>query len=167
MNIIVKNIIRFILLVLVQVAILNNIQVSGYINPYVYVLFILALPFEIPKWLLLSVSFLLGLTIDIFSGTPGVNASASVFMGYLRPYILNLLSPRDGYEIGTFPNVSYFGFSWFFKYAVVLVFAHHVFLFFIEVFSFANFGATLLRIFVSTILSLILIFITEFFFAKK
>ncbi len=167
MNIIIKNIIRFILLVLVQVAILNNIQVSGYINPYVYVLFILALPFEIPKWLLLGVAFLLGLTIDIFSGTPGVNASASVFMGYLRPYILNLLSPRDGYEIGTSPNVSYFGFSWYFKYAVVLVFAHHIFLFFIEVFSFANIGATLLRIFISTILSLTLIFITEFFFSKK
>ncbi len=167
MNIILKNILRFILSVLVQVTILNNIQVSGYVNPYIYVLFILALPFEIPNWLLLCVSFFLGLTVDVFTGTLGMNASASVFMGYLRPYILQLLAPRDGYEIGMFPNVACYGFSWFFRYASILVLAHHTFLFFIEVFSFANFSETLLRIFVSTILSLTLIFITEFFFAKK
>jgi hypothetical protein len=57
MNIILKNIIRFVVLVLIQVAILNNIQVSGFVNPYMYILFILLLPFEIPNWLLLVLSF--------------------------------------------------------------------------------------------------------------
>ncbi len=167
MNIVLKNIIRFILLVLVQVAVLNNIQMSGYVNPYIYVLFILALPFEISKWLLLCVAFVLGLTVDIFTGTLGMNAAATVFMAYLRPYVLSLFAPRDGYEIGTFPNITCYGFSWFFKYATILVLAHHIFLFFVEVFSFNNFFDTLLRICFSTIFSLILIFTTEFFTTKR
>ena len=66
MNQILKNTLRFVILVFIQVAILNNIQISGFINPYVYVLFILLLPFETPNWVLLVLSFFLGLSVDIF-----------------------------------------------------------------------------------------------------
>jgi len=167
MNIILKNTIRFIVLVLIQVAILNNIQVSGFLNPYMYVLFILLLPFETPNWLLLSLSFLLGLSVDIFSGTLGMHASACVFMGYVRPYVLNYLSLRDGYEIGTYPGISYYGFAWFFKYALVLVVAHHSFLFIIEAFSFANFSETMVRIIFSSFFSLTLLVTSQFLMFKK
>ncbi|MPQ45638.1 rod shape-determining protein MreD [Marinifilum sp. N1E240] len=167
MNIILKNTIRFIVLVLIQVAILNNIQVSGFLNPYMYVLFILLLPFETPNWLLLSLSFLLGFSVDIFSGTLGMHASACVFMGYVRPYVLNYLSLRDGYEIGTYPGISYYGFAWFFKYALVLVVAHHSFLFIIEAFSFANFSETMVRIIFSSFFSLTLLVTSQFLMFKK
>ena len=96
-----RNLLRFAVLVLVQVLILNNIQISGYLNPYVYVLFVLLLPFETPNWLLLVVAFLLGLSIDLFSQTPGIHAFATVFMAFFRPFILNVLSPRDGYGCGS------------------------------------------------------------------
>nr|WP_320118151.1 rod shape-determining protein MreD [uncultured Marinifilum sp.] len=167
MNIVLKNIIRFVVLVLIQVAILNNIQLSGFLNPYMYVLFILLLPFEIPNWLLLLLSFLLGISVDIFSGTVGMHASACVFMGYLRPYVLNYLSLRDGYEIGTYPGIASYGFAWFFKYALSLIIAHHSFLFIIEVFSFANFSETLVRIIFSGFFSLILIITSQFLMFKK
>ena len=65
-NLYVRNIGRFIVLVLFQVLVLNNIQFSGYVNPFMYVLFILLLPFETPRWLLLLSGFLLGLSVDIF-----------------------------------------------------------------------------------------------------
>ena len=71
MNEIPKNLIRFVVLVLIQVMILNNIQVSGFINPYMYVLFILLLPFETPNWLLLLLSFFLGLSVDVAAITKG------------------------------------------------------------------------------------------------
>lgn len=167
MNIVLKNIIRFVVLVLIQVAILNNIQLSGFLNPYMYVLFILLLPFEIPNWLLLLLSFLLGISVDIFSGTVGMHASACVFMGYLRPYVLNYLSLRDGYEIGTYPGIASYGFAWFFKYALSLIIAHHSFLFIIEAFSFANFSETLVRIIFSGFFSLILIITSQFLMFKK
>jgi rod shape-determining protein MreD len=167
MSLILKNIIRFLVLVLIQVAILNNIQVSGFVNPYLYILFILLLPFEIPNWILLVLSFLLGISIDIFSGTVGMHASACVFMGYIRPYILNFLSLRDGYEIGTYPGISYYGFAWFFKYALILIIAHHSFLFTIETFSFANFSETIFRIIFSSFFTLVLVITSQFLMFKK
>ena len=78
----INNIIRYsvilTILILLQVLLFNNIQFSGYVNPYVYVMFILILPVEIPSWLLLLLSFMTGIVIDLFSGTPGMHSSATV-----------------------------------------------------------------------------------------
>jgi len=167
MNYIVKNIIRFIILVLLQVTIFNNIQLNGFINPYLYVLFILLLPFETPPWLLLFLSFLMGLSIDVFSNTIGMHASACVFMAFLRPFILNFVSVRDNYESSIEQGIYVYGFSWFFKYALILILAHHSFLFIVEVFSFNNFGDTVLRIILSTLFTLTLVVTSQFIIAKK
>ena len=167
MNFIVKNIIRFIILILLQVTIFNNIQLSGFINPYLYVLFILLLPFETPPWLLLALSFLMGISIDVFSNTIGIHASACVFMGFLRPFVLNYISVRDNYESNIEQGLYVYGFSWFFKYALILILAHHSFLFIVEVFSFNNFGDTLIRIILSSIFTLVLVITSQFIISKK
>ena len=167
MNSTLKNIIRFIILILLQVTIFNNIQLSGFINPYLYVLFILLLPFDTPPWLLLVLSFFMGLSIDIFSNTIGIHASACVFMGFLRPYVLNYISVRDNYECNIEQGLYVYGFSWFLKYALILILAHHSFLFVVEVFSFQNFGDTIIRILLSSIFTLILVIISQFIISKK
>jgi len=159
--------IRFVTLVLLQVLVLNNIQISGYIVPHFYVLFILLMPFETPKWLLLVVAFGLGLSIDMFTQTPGMNAAATVFMAFLRPYVLEMSAPRDGYEPGTFPRIYYYGFQWFLRYTVILVLAHHFVLFYIEVFRFAEFFSTLLRVLLSSLFSVILIMLSQYFIYRK
>ena len=162
-----ENIIRFIILVLVQILILNNIQISGYIVPHFYVLFILLLPFETPRWLLLLVAFALGISIDLFMNTPGMHAAATLFMAFLRPYILEMSSPRDGYESGSSPRLFYYGFQWFLRYTVILVFAHHFFLFYLEVFRFTEFFSTLLRVLLSSLFSIILIMLSQYFIYRK
>lgn len=162
-----RNILRFIILILLQVLILNNIQINGYINPYLYILFIILLPFETPGWLVLMLSFLLGFSIDVFTKTPGMHTSATVFMGFLRPLVLKTISPRDGYESGTFPRVFYYGSIWFLKYAGFLVLAHHLFLFYVEVFRFDEFFQTFLRVLLSGSFSLILIFFSQFIIFRK
>ena len=167
MKVLPRNILRFVVLILVQVLILNNIQFSGFVNPFIYVLFILLLPFETPNWMLLIIAFFLGFSVDLFSHTPGMHASATVFMAFIRPYILQGFAPRDGYEAGTYPRLYYYGFSWFLRYAGILVFIHHIFLFFIEAFKFDDFFSTLSRAILSTIFSLILIVISQFFMYKK
>ena len=91
-SILFKNILRFVLLVLIQVFVLNNIRINGYINPHLYVLFILLLPFETPGWLLLVSSFSIGLSIDLFAHTPGLNAAASTFIAFIRPGFIRILS---------------------------------------------------------------------------
>ena len=161
-----RYIIYFILLVLIQVFVLNNIQLGGFLNPYLYVLFILLLPFEIPNWLLLIVAFLLGLTIDLFSNTIGMHCSATVFMAFLRPYVLKIISPRDGYESETLPQLKFYGPAWYIRYSIILVFAHHLFLFYIEVFKLSYFFTTFVRVILNTILTIILILISQYFFSK-
>ncbi len=161
-----RYIINFIILVLIQVFILNNIQLGGFVNPYLYVLFILILPFETPNWLLLVVALLLGLTIDLFSNTLGMHSSATVFMAFLRPQVLKIISPRDGYESETLPQLRFYGAAWYLRYASILVFSHHLFLFYIEVFKLSNFFATFARVILNTIFTLILILISQYFFRK-
>ena len=162
-----RNIIRFIVLILIQVLLLNNIQISGYIVPYFYIIFILLMPFETPGWLLLFAGFTLGLSVDMFSQTMGMHTTATVFMAFLRPYILRSIAPRDGYETGTFPRIYYQGFEWFLKYALILVLAHHLVLFYIEVFRFTEFFSTLLRALLSSLLSGILIILSQYFIFRK
>lgn len=82
--------------------VLNKIEIggilNGYFNPFLYIMFILMLPVNINKVLLLFIAFLTGLTIDIFSGTPGMHASACLVLAFIRPGFLNLIAPREGYE---------------------------------------------------------------------
>ena len=166
-NLLGRNIGRFIVLVLFQVLVLNNIQFSGYVNPFMYVLFILLLPFETPRWLLLFSGFLLGLSVDIFSNTLGLHASASVFMAFMRPYILTIMAPRDGYETGTYPRIFYYGLTWFLNYTIILVLMHHVFLFYFEVFRFAEFFRTLLRVIFSSAFSIAIIVLSQYIIYRK
>jgi len=161
-----RYIVSFILLVFVQVFVLNNIQFSGYINPYIYVLYILLLPFETPKWFLLIIAFVLGLTVDLFSSTVGMHSSATVLMAFFRPYVLKVISPRDGYESETLPRLRYYGINWFLKYSVILIFIHHFFLFYIEVFRFTHFFATFARVILSSIFTIILVLISQYFYRR-
>lgn len=151
-----------IFLVFFQVVILNNIQLGGYINPYFYVLFILLLPFETPKWLLLISAFVLGLSVDMFSDTIGLHAAASVFMAYCRPGVLKIVSSRQEYEPGIQPIIRDLGFKWFFSYSLILVSVHHVILFYLEIFGFSEFFHTLLRIAPSIIFTMLLLILSQY-----
>lgn len=153
----------FIVLVLTQGLILNNIELGGYINPYLYVLFILLLPFETPPWITLLVAFILGLSVDTFTSTLGIHTSATVFLAFARKYVLKLIEPRGGYEFGTEPQLQYMGLNWFLIYSVFLVFLHHLFLFFVESFKFSQFFSTMGRVLVSSFFTLILVFIVQLF----
>ncbi len=161
-----RYIISFVVLVLVQVLLLNNIQLSGYLNPYIYILFILSLPNETPNWALLVLAFALGFSVDIFSHTVGMHSSATVFMAFLRPTVLRSLEPRGGYEPETRPSIVNYGIGWYFRYASVLVFAHHLFLFYIEVFKFTDFFQTFSRVVLSSLFSLVLILLIKLFIKR-
>jgi rod shape-determining protein MreD len=152
----------FILLLLLQVLLFNNIEFSGYVNPYVYIMFILLLPVEIPSWLLLILSFATGLIIDFFTGTPGMHCASTVLAGFLRPYVLRIISPRDGYEPGADPSMVIYGFRWFLIYASIIVLVHHIALFYLEVFRFADFFRTLVRVLLSSLFSITFILLLEF-----
>ncbi len=161
LNTILKNTGIFVLLFALQILLMNNIRFSGFINPYIYILFILLLPFETPSWLLLILSFFTGFLVDICSGTLGLHTAASVFAGFLRPYVLNVVSPREGYEQGDLPGIRTYGFRWFITYVLILTFFHHLILFYLEVLRFDFFFHTLLRVVLSTGFTLLFIIIIQ------
>jgi rod shape-determining protein MreD len=158
---------RFIVAAGLQVFVLNNLEISGLINPFFYVVFLLLLPFDTSKGLLIFLAFLLGITIDIFSQTLGIHAGASVLLAFLRPYVLEFLLPRENMEPNTSPSLHVLGFPDFIKYVLILVLFHHLFLFFIEVFRFSDSIFTLLRTFISTVFSSLLIVISQLIIFKK
>lgn len=157
---------RFLLLILIQILILNNIQINGYINPYLYILFILMMPFETPVAVMLFAGFILGLAIDMFLDTAGLHASASVLTAYLRKPVLRIFSPREGYDTSTFPSLHYLGFTWFAGYSAILVSIHHLAFFILEAFHFGELPRTLMRAGSSILLTLFVIFLYQMLMHK-
>ncbi|MBI2967470.1 MAG: rod shape-determining protein MreD [Bacteroidetes bacterium] len=166
-NLVTRNIIRFLVLVLFQVLVLNNIYLSGFINPNLYILFILLLPVNTAPPTVMLLSFFIGLSVDIFSDTGGMHAAASVFLAFCRPYILKLLSPREGYEYITEPAIKQLGFTWFLVYIFMLVLSHHLVLFYVEVFRFSEFFYTFAKVLLSTVTTVIIIFLVLFLVQRK
>lgn len=153
---VIQNIFSFILLVLFQVLVLNNIQFLGYINPYLYILFIISLPVRTPRWFSLILAFTIGLSIDVFSNTLGMHAFAAVFIAFLRNGIINLFTSL---EEGNNPTPSFhtFGVSAYIKYIVLMVIIYHAVLFSLESFSFYNTWIILTKVLLSSLVTILLI----------
>jgi len=164
---IIKNIIRFILLVLLQVLVIQNIHLGSYIILLPYVMVIILLPFETNKIVVLLLSFLLGVVIDYFYDSSGLHAAACTTLGFSRYYVLKYISPRDGYESGVSPTLEEMGLEWFLRYAGTLVLVHHITLFYLEVFRFSEFFSTLFRVILSSVGTFALIYLIQFLFFTR
>ena len=162
-----RNIIRFFILVLLQVLVLNNIQLSGFLNPYVYVLFIIILPFETPGWLVLILGFMIGFSVDIFSNTLGINAAATVAMAFARQHLLKTLAPRGGFDLNASPDIHTNGIFWFTKYSFLLIIIHHIYLFYLAVFSFQFFFKTLFLSIMNAIITCGIIVLSQYISRKR
>ena len=158
---IIKYGLMFIGLVLTQVLVLNHIQFSGFVNPYIYILFVLLLPLNSPRYAVLLLAFLIGITIDIFSNSLGVHAFATVFAAYFRPYVIRLISNREE-DMSNYPGLMQTQSRWFLGYITIMVVLHHTVLFYLEVFTFHNFFETLFRIFVSSVFTIFAIVLSQF-----
>lgn len=154
---------RFVILVLLQVLVFNSLVLHGMVTPFIYIWLILMLPINTPLWSLLIVSFILGISVDIFSNTYGIHAFASVFLAYIRPNITRILTPKDGYELDARPSINEQGISWFAAYLSIAVFIHHTVYFLVEIMSIANFKYLLLKIVLSSAMTIILLFLFHVF----
>jgi len=167
-NDILSNTGRFILFIFLQGLILNDLNLfDGMAIPYLYIMFILMLPIEIPRWLELILGFICGLVMDMFTNTIGIHASACATLAFIRPIYLKSIAPRDGYEFGQKPTIPQMGFAWYVKYAGVLILIHHSWLFFMEVYSLNGFFTTLMRSVLSSIFTLTLAVLTQYLVFKK
>lgn len=153
---------KFIVLIGLQVLVLNHIHLFGYANPFLYLLFVIALPFEIANWLLLVIALGTGLTVDVFTNTLGLHASACLVTAFSRPLVLTIFSPREGYEFGSRPHLQDYGLGWFLPYAGILTLIHHLSLFYLEYFRFSEFFQTFGRALTSTVFTLLLMVMVQY-----
>lgn len=162
-----NHILRFLLLLLLQVFVLNNIVLTGIFNPYVYIYFILLLPMTIPRAWLLVIAFLAGLTLDFFTHSIGIHAFVCVLIAFIRPFLIDIVQPPGGYSPEDRPSIGSMGFRWFLNYSVPLVFVYHIVLFFLETLSVNQVGFVLLKASVSALIASVIIILFEFFFSKR
>jgi rod shape-determining protein MreD len=149
MNELTGYVLRFVGLVVLQALLVDNVNLGSYINPFPYIYFILLLPVNTGRLLMLLIGFALGLTMDTFSDTGGIHTAACTLIAFYRPFLLKAQSPRDGFELHAVPHVRLFGLGWFVSYAALLTAIHHSVLFFMEVFRMTDILHTVLKIVLS------------------
>lgn len=162
-----KNIARFFLIFTAQVLIVKNLELGRYIHPYIYLMFIIILPFTTPGWLLLTSGFFMGLLIDMFYNSMGMHTAATVLIAFCRPTFLKFFSQRENYDISTIPTSQQMGVGSFLSYCAAMVFTHHLLLFYTEIFRLNDFFYTLLKVLLSSIGSILLIYVSQFFVFRR
>jgi hypothetical protein len=164
---ILNHALRIIFLILLQCLVVNKmLLLDGLVLPWIYIFGILMLPFETPRWMMLFLTFGIGIIMDRYTGLMGLHTSACVFLGFMQPLVQKFLSPREGYEITQRPTVQSMGLSWYIAYASLLTFLHHTWLLFLEVFRLSDFFHTLLHIVLSALATLILMIIGQYLIYK-
>ena len=154
------NIFRFIVLIALQVLVFNNIKLFGYLDPFPYVLFIILYPVNSNRSLFLLMSFLLGLTLDMFGDTGGIHATACLILAYIRPSIFKF-SFGLSYEYQTIKiaeKISYDRIS----FIVISVFIHHFLIYMLELLRFGLILDIFLRTLLNTIFTTIVCILTIF-----
>ena len=170
MNPIVKYVLQFIVLILLQVLVVDQISLgyaSQFIIPSVYFLFVLMLPLTVSNGMLMFLAFFLGMMIDVFKSTPGMHASAMVVLGYSRPYLLKLIEPREGFDILKSPSIYSMRKDIYLAYVSLASVVFHLWYFTVEVMRFSDFHVILLKTLCSSIISVLLIILMQYLTVKR
>lgn len=155
---------KFAGIILLQILVVNNIELSAYINPYIYISFVLLLPVTTRPWLTLLLGFLTGAVMDTFSSTPGLHIAATVLLAYVRIHYLRFATTKEDLEGRIRPGMSKKGIVWFVFYCFTLTLVHHTFLFFLEIYGFQEFFSTMLRVVLSSLVSVLMMVVGQLLF---
>lgn len=165
-NLVLNNIIKFISLLLLQVLVLNHVNLFGFINPLVYIVWVLLFPIKKNKATLLLLSFLLGLSIDFFSDSGGIHAAATLFIAYIRIPVLNAILGKSDFDYVLF-NLRSIAFIKAFSFIAILTFIHHFVVFSLEYFSFNSISSILYNTLLTGIFTIILSILGIILFTKR
>ena len=155
-----RRALHFVALCLAQALVFNHVHLFGYATVLLYVYFVVIFPRSYPRWAILLWSFALGLSVDMFSNTPGMAAASLTLVGFLQPYLLELFLPRDAAE-NIKSSMAALGYSKFLMLASILVFVHCLAFFTIESFGFFNWQEWALTVAGTTVLTLVLLVTIE------
>ena len=162
-----KILFNFIVILLLQIFVFNNIVIEGKYIPFVYILFIITLPHDINKLFLIIFAFIIGTTQDIFSATIGIHSFSTVLVAYVRSAILSAYTPPSWYNQDQFLEIKTFGFGWFFKYSFTIILIHSFSLYLIDYFNLSLIIDILQHSFFSSIITTLFIFPLQYGLFEK
>jgi hypothetical protein len=153
----------------IQIFVLNKIPpLHQFIVPYFYFVFILWLPFKMGRSALLLISFSVGMVVDMFFKTPGLHAAACVLIAFVRPFLINLLLPKEATDWGNEePSKKTMGAVPYATYLIILTVLHHFYLIFLEWMQFGSFLYFIGKLMATSLVSLLLILMTDLFLNRK
>lgn len=162
---------RFLALLLAQVLVFKHIQFSGeawrFLHIFIYPLFTFLLPIRLQNTAVLILSFIMGLMVDWFYDSPGVHACALVFTAYIRPLVLGILEPYEGYNMSENPGIKRFGFGWFSSYISILLSVHLFVYFSVEAFSFVFIFDIVMNTLVTFIGTFVVMILIQYLFRSR
>lgn len=165
----ISHLLQFFVFVALQIFLFQHLVLFNTGFCFIYLAFLLFLPIQLPPVILLLMAFTTGITVDTFYDTAGIHAGACVLLAYIRPYVLRFLTPRDDYDANDSVNFRLMGWRWFITYALILIFIHHLLLFFLELGGIKLVGFTLLKVLASTLFTFTVVVIVQllFFSARR
>jgi rod shape-determining protein MreD len=164
---VVRNIIRWLVLVLGDIFVVSRLNFSVYAVPQIYPLFILMLPVRTSRNWVIVLAFLTGLLVDVFLNTGGIHAASATFLGLLRPFIATFFVSSEDEENNITPSLRSMGAGTFLLYSAMLIVPHHAFYFLVEIFKTGPYLMILLKTAFSSIISLLLYYFLLTLFQGK
>lgn len=165
-NLFLINSFRLLGLLLLQVFVFNNINLFGYLNPMVYIAWVFLFPIRKNINILLLLSFLLGLSIDFFSDSGGINAAATVFIAFIRLPLLKAILRKSDFDFILF-NLRTVAFSKAVLFISILTIIHHLIVFGLAYFSFSDIASIISNTLSTSLITLLIIFLGIALFTKK
>lgn len=165
-NSILQHTARFVFLIFLQILFLNNINIQGFANVHLYLLFVLLLPYTINRNVALLLAMAIGFAQDLFLGTPGISMFSAVLMAYLRPYVIQIITDKkldEGFEL----SIQEQGFRWFVIYLSFCYLFYYLAYFIIETGGFLNIFYILLKTLLSAALTVLMSFLLIYTFYSK
>ena len=165
---IIRQLISCLAYILIQVFFIRHfVLFEGWVACYFYIGFLLLLPFETDRMVLLFVGAFTGLVTDIFYDTLGIHTAACIFIMFIRPFIIKALNPRGGYDENPIISLTYMGIGWFLPYVFILSLVHHLLLFTIEASSLSFIVPAIFKAVFSSIFTTLMIVLSQYIFYRR
>lgn len=162
-----KNIVILLALAISDIILVNRLSLGSFITPYIYLFFIMQLPVRTSRYILIFLGFLTGLFFDIIYHTGGAHAAATCFAALLRIAVLPAFISAEDKDNNISPGIYTLGQASFLTYSIIITLGHHIVLFNLEIFKLSAIPLTLLKASVSSIFSVLLIYLFCLLFYRK
>ena len=151
-----KQLIRYVVVMLLQVLLFDQLQLVGVCHPYIYILCLVMMPITLPHSADMIIGAVIGLIMDIFCNSLGIHTASCILLMFIRPYLLGIwVNDKD--RLNEQISLRAVGMESFIKYVVTLVFIHHTTVFLLAAWSWYHIGFVLLETLVSSIITIAII----------